>query len=348
MDEKKIAFITCVNDEEEYTECRYYLERLNTPDGYTKDIISIQEAPSMAAGYNAGMKSTDAKYKVYLHQDVFVKNDMFIAELIEIFEKNQQVGLVGVVGKSDSKMDAPGLAMHWDTGKVTDGQWAWYFERPVKEDIFADVWVADGLLLATQYDIPWREDVFDGWNFYDMSQCMEFRKAGFKVVVPWQAEEWCFHDALYSKYTYYLKYYKRFMQEYGMMVGVDAAMLDFSVYEKGQDRDQAIEEIEAMVEECFDAEDESARRERLRRLFSDPERRQLIILKEYIALVEIDCREEAEQTEQRFWQDGMSLPQLILKQRKLKHALKRLEYTEDHSQKNWIKESIQLVNWRGT
>ena len=26
----------------------------------------------------------------------------------------------------------------------------------------------DGLLMATQYDIPWREDLFDGWDFYDL------------------------------------------------------------------------------------------------------------------------------------------------------------------------------------
>ena len=46
----QIAFITCVSDEEEYAECRYYLNRLRIPDGYETDIISVREAPSMAAG----------------------------------------------------------------------------------------------------------------------------------------------------------------------------------------------------------------------------------------------------------------------------------------------------------
>lgn len=36
MDVKKIAFIICVNDEEEFEECRYYLEQLFVPDGYYK------------------------------------------------------------------------------------------------------------------------------------------------------------------------------------------------------------------------------------------------------------------------------------------------------------------------
>lgn len=67
LNDKQIVFITCVNDDEEYAECRYYLDRLYVPDGYSTDVISIKEAPSMTAGYNAGMKSSDAKYKVYLH-----------------------------------------------------------------------------------------------------------------------------------------------------------------------------------------------------------------------------------------------------------------------------------------
>lgn len=40
LDEKKITFITCVNDEEEYAECRYYLNRLSVPEGYMM-ILSV-------------------------------------------------------------------------------------------------------------------------------------------------------------------------------------------------------------------------------------------------------------------------------------------------------------------
>ncbi len=32
-DEQKIAFITCVNDEEEYEECKFYLNQLSVPRG---------------------------------------------------------------------------------------------------------------------------------------------------------------------------------------------------------------------------------------------------------------------------------------------------------------------------
>ena len=49
----------------------------------------------------------------------------------------------------------------------------------VKNGLWEPADALDGILLATAYDIPWREDLFDGWHFYDISQCYEFRKAGY-------------------------------------------------------------------------------------------------------------------------------------------------------------------------
>lgn len=41
---------------------------------------------------------------------------------------------------------------------------------------FQEVEALDGLLIATQYDLPWREGLFQGWDIYDISQCTEFRR----------------------------------------------------------------------------------------------------------------------------------------------------------------------------
>ena len=40
----------------------------------------------------------------------------------------------------------------------------------------------DGIFIATAYDILWRQDIFDGWHYYDISQTYEYRKAGFKTI----------------------------------------------------------------------------------------------------------------------------------------------------------------------
>lgn len=76
----------------------------------------------------------------------------------------------------------------------------------------------DGLIMVTQFDIKWKEEIFDGLYFYDISQCLEFKKKGFQVVVPRQEKTWCIHDwgtevdsELQSETE---KYRKIFLQEY--------------------------------------------------------------------------------------------------------------------------------------
>lgn len=82
----KVAFIICYNDDIYMRECMDYISWLRVPNGVETEIIGITEAESMAAGYNAAMHSSDAKYKVYLHQDVFILNENMIQEMIDIFE----------------------------------------------------------------------------------------------------------------------------------------------------------------------------------------------------------------------------------------------------------------------
>ena len=70
----KIAFVLCVNNDELYDEALLYLSDLIVPDGYGVEIIDIRNATSMCSGYNRALKATNAKYKVYIHQDIFVCN----------------------------------------------------------------------------------------------------------------------------------------------------------------------------------------------------------------------------------------------------------------------------------
>ena len=94
MNQNKIAFIICTNNQLYFNECQYYIHNLILPEGMELDVIGITEAPSMCAGYNAGMQSSDAKYKVYLHQDVFIREPKFIIYLLERFQKDKQIGMI--------------------------------------------------------------------------------------------------------------------------------------------------------------------------------------------------------------------------------------------------------------
>ena len=81
--EKKICFIICVNNDLFFEECAKYIYALSIPEGMEIELLEIRGAASMTSGYNEGMYASNAKYKVYLHQDVFIINRYFIIEAVE-------------------------------------------------------------------------------------------------------------------------------------------------------------------------------------------------------------------------------------------------------------------------
>lgn len=215
MNEKKIAFIICVNNIFYFEECRYYIDHLNIPESFEIDMLAIQEADSMCAAYNLGMNSTDAKYKVYMHQDVFIRNKDFLKDIITIFEKDKTVGMIGMIGGNEMPKTAV-TYLAWNVGLVDcrDADMAYYLSGApeIKADSYVEA--VDGLLMATQYDVPWREDIFKDFDFYDVSGSFEMRKHGYQVLVPYMKEPWVIHDSSFAKLSHYDKNRKICQKEY--------------------------------------------------------------------------------------------------------------------------------------
>lgn len=218
MNQQKISFIMCSNDKIQADECRLYIEQLLIPEGYEIETLVVTEAESMTSGYNEAMNVSDAKYKVYLHQDVLIIKPDFLHVMLALFQKHPEVGMFGVVGNEsiaeDGGMWSDGLWRR--TGeilvdRVYDKGYS-FFARADGE--FSEVITLDGLLMVTQYDIPWREDLFRGWDYYDASQSVEFWKAGYKVVVPYMDTPWCLHDNDLVNMTKYDKWKNIFVREY--------------------------------------------------------------------------------------------------------------------------------------
>ncbi len=222
MNDKKICFIACVNDNKKWEECLLYIKRLIVPNGYSIDVLSVEEAYSMTAGYNEGMKATDAKYKIYLHQDVFIVDRFFLMEIIDTFKIDKKIGMIGMVGTS--KMPKDGIMWNGDRAFSIyckynkDKSLCEKYVQPTGDNV-AVVDAVDGLLIATQYDLPWREDLFTQWDFYDASQSFEFRRRGYYVIVPTLGKPMCVHD---DGYILNLENYddnrKIFLREYGSML----------------------------------------------------------------------------------------------------------------------------------
>jgi glycosyltransferase involved in cell wall biosynthesis/SAM-dependent methyltransferase len=217
MNEKKVCFISCVNNQELYREALYYISQLEVPSGYEVECISVENAQSMTQGYNKAMQSSDAKYKVYLHQDTYIRNRNFIYDIISTFNKSEKIGMLAVAGAKR----IPTNGIWWEAkekfGKVYDshtGKMELLSFSEVVND-YEPVQAVDGLIMITQYDIPWREDIFDGWHFYDISQSVEFIRAGYNVVIPKQDEPWIIHDCgLVNVSNGYEYYRKAFLNEY--------------------------------------------------------------------------------------------------------------------------------------
>lgn len=213
MNNKKICFIICANDELYLGECVKYIQWLHVPEGMEVEILEIRNAVSMTYGYNEGMQSSDAKYKVYLHQDVFIKNRNFIGDIISIFHQDAKIGMIGLVGSER----LPVNGVMWSGNRVMYGskQISWEEYRYDISDGYWEVACVDGLLMATQYDVVWREDLFTGWDFYDISQSFEMRRHGYKVVVPVQNNAWYIHDdKVVLQLWNYNKIRKVFLEEY--------------------------------------------------------------------------------------------------------------------------------------
>ena len=110
LNSKKICFIICTNDEFQLEECLMYLQLLEVPEGYSMEILTIADAKSMCAGYNEGMLASDAKYKVYIHQDTFIVERKFIKKMIKMFKKDKRIGMMGIIGAE--KLSKDGVMWH--------------------------------------------------------------------------------------------------------------------------------------------------------------------------------------------------------------------------------------------
>ena len=226
MNEHKFAFILCTNDDMYLNECLLYLNQLHIPPQYETEILTIQDAKYMTAGYNEGMAATDAKYKIYMHQDVFIINRYFLYDILSIFETDSSIGMIGMIGYPVVsrcgfmwREEAVGAVPLYGTRQAyTQFDYSSYHYQ--LSDGICDAALIDGLMMVTCQDLPWNETDLQGWDFYDAYQSMNYLLHGYRVVVPKQNLPWFIHDdGHYLSMWNYDKYRKLFMDKYQEYLG---------------------------------------------------------------------------------------------------------------------------------
>lgn len=215
-DDREVCFIICTNNPVYVQECIHYINHLNVPDGIQVNVLTVEDAVSLASAYNEAMRCSRAKYKVYLHHDTFIINRDFIKDCLRIFRMDPQIGMIGNVGCK--KMPSSGVMWDADRYGMLYEQHIYETELlanaidPALDYLEADA--IDGFIMVTQYDILWREDLFDKWDFYDCSQSMEFKRKGYKVVIPNMKQPWCVHDCGFINLQNYDGEKEKFIAEY--------------------------------------------------------------------------------------------------------------------------------------
>ena len=105
-EKKRFLFIICVNNDEIFSECQFYIDKLKVPPGYSKSVRVIRDARGMCQAYNSAMTEEPAKYRIYMHQDVSILNPYFLYDILEIFESDKKIGMIGMVGSKKLPPDA--------------------------------------------------------------------------------------------------------------------------------------------------------------------------------------------------------------------------------------------------
>ena len=109
--------------------------------------------------------------------------------MLQLFVQDPSIGVMGLVGTE--QLSTTGMLENsaFLKGKFlfSDGN---HFDGVNIEKTSEDVMVVGGYLIATQYDIPWRKDLFHTNCLWAEAQCIEFKRKGYRVVVPKQEEAW--------------------------------------------------------------------------------------------------------------------------------------------------------------
>ncbi len=225
MNEKKFCFIICTNNELMLNECIHYLNHLVIPKDYEIDLITIEDADSITSGYNTALQASDAKYKIYMHQDVFILNKNILQNLLDIFLSDSQIGMIGMIGYENISPD--GIMWHgkrrgdiYRSKPTVSYPPLSEYHYSVKKEGYSFATQVDGLLIATAYDLPWDTTHLNGWDFYDAFQSVNYLLHGYKIAIPNQLHPWCLHDdGVALNLLHYNQYRKLFIQKYQHLLG---------------------------------------------------------------------------------------------------------------------------------
>ncbi len=216
MDDRQFDFICCPSKEKPGDPLAKFMSSLAIPDGYTVGQLLPRGEFTLAQGYNLAMSNSKARYKIYLNQTVTILNHRFLQDILALFQAHPNLGLLGVLGAKTLPANGNWRESPDRYGKIVyNGNFIDY-QREIAND-FEPVLAVDGMIMITQYDLPWRQEMFADF-FLDTAQCLEFIKAGYTVGIPQQREPWCSYDNPSDSIFEYYRDREAFVGEYRSLI----------------------------------------------------------------------------------------------------------------------------------
>ncbi len=108
--EKEIAYIICTTSKRYADEVLLYLQCQILDPGFTSSVYFIKNARSAFSGYQLVLGLSHAKYKIYMHQDLFMADRYFTKHLIRTLQTTPY-HMLGVTGTDRM----PSTGRWWDS-----------------------------------------------------------------------------------------------------------------------------------------------------------------------------------------------------------------------------------------
>lgn len=225
MSAASFSVVVCSIDSWNFAQTGTHFERLlkNVPH----EIIGIHDAPSLAEGYNRGLRRAQGDIVVFSHDDVTFLDSQFAQKIAARMDSWDVLGFAGATRLISpvwfaAANSSRGAVCHWSRrapellALSVYGSPEWPVAGGIK--------VLDGLCIIARHEaaaaIGFDSETFDGWHLYDCDFSFAAHLAGYKIGVccdiPYihastsiQGTSSLFKSAVYEKYA------KRFIRKYG-------------------------------------------------------------------------------------------------------------------------------------
>ena len=225
VNEKKFCFIICANSDSLLNECEEYINELSIPKGYEIDLMVVSDVDSILKGYEEARIASDAKYKIYIHQDTFIVNSNLLFDLLNIFNKDKKIGAIGVKGSKNilgnevsMADDIFGECISMNSKKNYCSS-KFIKERSNEiEGLYTEAGCLWGCFIATQRDFEWKDIFENDWKCYSVIMSLQIQRNNFKTVVANQDEPWSIHDGKNDGLSFTKNELKKLKDEFGKLV----------------------------------------------------------------------------------------------------------------------------------